>query len=140
MVFDGSGTLQLINMQVVQYPYMTLISGYVSFTSVTANDSVLYLLGFPSVKDAASFYPEPGPGREYVGHLEGSTISPMLVYTSVSTPAQIVTNYHLDYYKAPTSGYITIMTIPLHRSSAAERYFFQVAYGSEAEIIEFKTT
>lgn len=140
MVFDGSGTLQLINMQVAQYPYMTLISGYVSFTSVTANDSVLYLLGFPSVKDAASFYPEPGPGREYVGHREGNTISPMLVYTSVSTPAQIVTNYHLDYYEAPTSGYITIMTIPLHRSSAAERYFFQVAYGSEAEIIEFKTT
>lgn len=134
LVLQGSGTIDLVKMQVIQYPYMTVVSGYVSFSSVTANDSILYLFGLPSYKDATGF----GQGQDYIGHRDASSITPMTVYLFAQTPADIMSHWMIDYYKAPPSGLIGALQINLTRSTSSARYYFSIVYGSEAETVEYK--
>lgn len=134
LVFQGSGTIDLVKMQVIQYPYMTVVSGYVSFASVTSSDSILYLFGLPSYKDATGF----GQSQDYIGHREASSITAIPVYVFAQTPADIVSHWMIDYYKAPPSGLIGALQINLTRSTSSARYYFSIVYGSEAETVEYK--
>lgn len=132
---DSGETLDTLEGQVVQYPYMTMVYCHAMVSAVSSN-KYFHLAGIPSIDDTASYWMEPGASREHIAvKMRSGSDSVLKVHQIDRTPAYIRDWFLADFYKTPTSGYIGTIQVPTSNSGD---YYFTIVYGSSAENVEFK--
>lgn len=132
---DSGETLDTLEGQVVQYPYMTMVYCHAMVSAVSSN-KYFHLAGIPSIDDTASYWMEPGASREHIAvKTRSGSDSVLKVHQIDRTPAYIRDWFLADFYKTPTSGYIGTIQVPTSNSGD---YYFTIVYGSSAENVEFK--
>lgn len=132
---DSGETLDTLDGQVVQYPYMTMVYCHAAVSAVSSQ-KYFHLAGIPSIDDTASYWQGPGADRNHPAvKIRSGTETIMTVHQMDRTPSDISQWFLADYYKTPPSGYIGTIQVPTSNSGD---YYFTIVYGSSAENVEFK--